>query len=309
MAENKTRSTKTKIYFWLKVDKKFFDNIFIKRLKSVQGGYAMTVIYIRLMLESLSSDCILYYEGYFENLAEELALKLDVSEDDINQTLAYFTKCGLIQIDSDNNASMLQAEAMVQQETDQASYMRKYRQEKKLEKENLTMLEENLTTLNSCKTEKELKKETELKRELKKEKDIKLDEDEESKTTSKQEIYIDNFDATTDFSKIRNIEDYLGDNYLTNRSDEELITGFTQYYLARVPDNYELNTLKKRLKTIDREILQQAYKQASMNGADTLAYIVATLKNWEKLNITSLDDWNKHELQRERTKQDDDLPF
>lgn len=100
-------------------------------MKSVQGGYAMTVIYIRLMLESLSSDCILYYEGYFENLTEELALKLDVSEDDINQTLAYFTRCGLIQIDSDNNAYMQQAEAMVQQETDQASYMRNYRKQKK----------------------------------------------------------------------------------------------------------------------------------------------------------------------------------
>ncbi|WP_192872373.1 phage replisome organizer N-terminal domain-containing protein, partial [Streptococcus suis] len=90
---------KTKVYFWLKIDKKFFDNIFIKRLKTVPGGYTMTVIYIRLMLESLDSDCILYYEGYFESLKEELALKLDVSEDDIDMTMAYFTKCGLIQID------------------------------------------------------------------------------------------------------------------------------------------------------------------------------------------------------------------
>lgn len=305
MAENKTRSTKTKIYFWLKVDKKFFDNIFIKRLKSVQGGYAMTVIYIRLMLESLADDCILYYEGYFENLAEELALKLDVSEDDINQTLAYFTKCGLIQIDDNQNAFMQQAEAMVEQETNWATYKRNNRRIG----QSPTKLENVQQMSNHSPTETELKKETELKRELKKEKDIKLDEDEESKTTSKQEIYIDNFDATTDFSKIRNIEDYLGDNYLTNLSDEELITGFTQYYLARVPDNYELNTLKKRLKTIDREILQQAYKQASMNGADTLAYIVATLKNWEELNITTLDDWNKHEAQREQEKYDNDLPF
>ncbi|RFE00912.1 Replication initiation and membrane attachment [Streptococcus parauberis] len=133
----------------------------------------------------------------------------------------------------------------------------------------------------------------------------------ESKTTSKQkkDIYIDSFDATEDFSKIRNIEDFLGDDYLTNLNDDELITGFTQYYLSRVPDTYELNTLKKRLKTIDREILQQAYKQASMNGADTLAYIVATLKNWEERNINTLDDWNKHELQREQEKDDDDLPF
>ena len=87
---------KTKIYFWLKVDKKFFDNLFIKRLKNMPGGYTMTVIYIRLMLESLEDDCILYYEGYFDSLVQELALKLDVSEDDINMTVAYFTKCGLI---------------------------------------------------------------------------------------------------------------------------------------------------------------------------------------------------------------------
>ena len=73
---------KTKIYFWLKVDKKFFDNLFIKRLKNMPGGYTMTVIYIRLMLESLEDDCILYYEGYFDSLVQELALKLDVSEDE-----------------------------------------------------------------------------------------------------------------------------------------------------------------------------------------------------------------------------------
>ena len=105
---------KTKIYFWLKVDKKFFDNIFIKRLKNTPGGYTMTVIYIRLMLESLESDCILYYEGYFNELTEELALKLDVSEDDIQMTMAYFTKCGLIQVDGDKNAELLQAKAMIE---------------------------------------------------------------------------------------------------------------------------------------------------------------------------------------------------
>ena len=115
---------KTKIYFWLKVDKKFFDNLFIKRLKNMPGGYTMTVIYIRLMLESLEDDCILYYEGYFDNLVQELALKLDVSEDDINMTVAYFTKCGLIQIDDDGHATLSQAKAMVESETNWAKYKR-----------------------------------------------------------------------------------------------------------------------------------------------------------------------------------------
>lgn len=183
MTEIKTRTSKTKIYFWLKVDKKFFDNIFIKRLKSVQGGYAMTVIYIRLMLESLSSDCILYYEGYFEKLAEELALKLDVSEDDINQTLAYFTKCGLIQIDEDNNAYMAQAEAMVEQETNWASYKRNMRRIGQSPKQ----LENVQPMSNSCPTEKELEKELDKEIESNQKKESKKEKEIEKKSNQKDD--------------------------------------------------------------------------------------------------------------------------
>ena len=148
---------KTKIYFWLKIDKKFFDNIFIKRLKTVPGGYTMTVIYIRLMLESLESDCILYYEGYFDNLKEELALKLDVSEDDIDMTMAYFTKCGLIQVDEDKNAELPQAKALVESETNWANYKREQRKKAKLEE-----VQPSLTISNSCPIEIEKEKEEEI---------------------------------------------------------------------------------------------------------------------------------------------------
>lgn len=154
---------KTKIYFWLKIDKKFFDNIFIKRLKTVPGGYTMTVIYIRLMLESLGSDCILYYEGYFDNLKEELALKLDVSEDDIDMTMAYFTKCGLIQVDEDKNAELPQAKALVESETNWANYKREQRKKAKLEE-----VQPSLTISNLCPTEIEIEKEKEIEEEIEK---------------------------------------------------------------------------------------------------------------------------------------------
>ena len=154
---------KTKIYFWLKIDKKFFDNSFIKRLKTVPGGYTMTVIYIRLMLESLESDCILYYEGYFDNLKEELALKLDVSEDDIDMTMAYFTKCGLIQVDEDKNAELPQAKALVESETNWANYKREQRKKAKLEE-----VQPSLTISNSCPIEIEIEKEKEIDKELEK---------------------------------------------------------------------------------------------------------------------------------------------
>ncbi len=143
---------KTKIYFWLKVDKKFFDNLFIKRLKNMPGGYTMTVIYIRLMLESLEDDCILYYEGYFDSLVQELALKLDVSEDDINMTLAYFTKCGLIQIDDDGHATLSQAKAMVESETNWAKYKRDQRKNSQ-DIPKLENVQSKETFSNSCPTE------------------------------------------------------------------------------------------------------------------------------------------------------------
>ena len=167
---------KTKIYFWLKIDKKFFDNIFIKRLKTVPGGYTMTVIYIRLMLESLESDCILYYEGYFDNLKEELALKLDVSEDDIDMTMVYFTKCGLIQIDEDKNAELPQAKALVESETNWANYKREQRKKGKLEE-----VQPSLTISNSCPTEIEIEKE------------IEIDEEIEKKTSSAPTAEISNY--------------------------------------------------------------------------------------------------------------------
>ncbi|WP_117286536.1 DnaD domain protein [Streptococcus intermedius] len=160
---------KTKIYFWLKVDKKFFDNIFIKRLKNMPGGYTMTVIYIRLMLESLESDCILYYEGYFNELTEELALKLDVSEDDIQMTMAYFTKCGLIQVDGDKNAELLQAKAMIESETNWAGYKREQRKQAKLD-----TVQNKRKKSNSCPTEIEIEKEIELELEAEEEKEKKI---------------------------------------------------------------------------------------------------------------------------------------
>lgn len=172
---------KTKIYFWLKVDKKFFDNVFIKRLKNMNGGYAMTVIYIRLMLESLESDCILYYDGFLESLVEELAIKLDVSEDDINMTMAYFTKCGLIQIDTEGNAELLQARAMLESETNWAKYKREERKVGQIP----TQLDNVQPMSNSCPTEIDI------------EKDIELEHKSKNKSNNQNKN-----NATADFSEI-----------------------------------------------------------------------------------------------------------
>lgn len=237
---------KTKVYFWLKIDKKFFDNLFIKRLKSMPGGYTMTVIYMRMMLESLESDCILYYEGYFETLKEELALKLDVSEDDISMTIAYFTQCGLIQIDEDKNAELTQAKALVQQETNHAAYMRSYRKEQQEKEKNLTLLSNNFTTLSTCKTEKEIDKELEL--------ELKLDKEyivEQNFPTEQSSEYIFpkwlDENSIKDLEKTKNKELWIPIVYLNQVANKryKFVDKTKKFLLARFNEGYTLEDFKQ----------------------------------------------------------------
>ena len=242
---------KTKIYFWLKVDKKFFDNLFIKRLKNMPGGYTMTVLYIRLMLESLEDDCILYYEGYFDSLVQELALKLDVSEDDINMTVAYFTKCGLIQIDDDGHATLSQAKAMVESETNWA----KYKRDQRKNSQNLPKLEnvQKLETVsNSCPTEKE--KEIEIDKELELELELKLDKEyivEQNSPTEQSSEYIFpewlDENSIKDLEKTKNKELWIPIVYLNQVANKryKFVDKTKKFLLARFNEGYTLEDFKQ----------------------------------------------------------------
>ena len=216
---------KTKIYFWLKVDKKFFDNLFIKRLKNMPGGYTMTVIYIRLMLESLEDDCILYYEGYFDSLVQELALKLDVSEDDINMTVAYFTKCGLIQIDDDGHATLSQAKAMVESETNWAKYKREQRKNSQ-DLPKLENVQNKKTISNSCPTEIEI--------ELDKDKELDKELDKEYILSGKP--------------------DFTFPDWLTPEMIEEITKGKPERYLVRIPLAYLNHSVGKNYKYLEKNL-------------------------------------------------------
>lgn len=150
-----------KVYFWLKLDQNFFKNLAIKQALRMPGGKDMIIVYQMLMLESLATDGVIYYEGMLPTIEKELAVRLDVKEEDIQMTLAYFKSVGLVQVDDSNNAEMLQVPAIIEQETDWARYKREQRRTLKLD--NVQHVS------NGCPTELEL--------ELEKEIDIELDVD------------------------------------------------------------------------------------------------------------------------------------
>lgn len=253
--------TKTKVYFWLKFDKKFFDNLFIKRLKSVSGGYAMTVIYIRLMLESLETDCILYYEGYFDNLIQELALKLDVSEDDVSMTIAYFTKCGLIQIDTDGNAKFPQAEALLEQETNWAQYKRKDRKVGQIP----TKLDNVQPMSNQCPTEIE----KEIEKEIESEEDIEL----------KQELNLD-------------IKTEAENRKLSSATADKSNFNIFEHYQERIGllDGFQLQQLEayQVIDGLEPDLIKIAIDKAADNSKRSFGYVNSILKSWAQNGIKTV---------------------
>ena len=158
-----------KVYFWLKLDQNFFKNLAIKQALRMPGGKDMIIVYQMLMLESLATDGVIYYDGMLPTLDKELAVRLDVKEEDIQMTLAYFKSVGLVQVDDSNNAEMLQVPALIEQETDWARYKREQRRTLKLD--NVQHVS------NGCPTELELELELEL------EKDIELEVDNKKPAT------------------------------------------------------------------------------------------------------------------------------
>ena len=90
-----------KRYFWLKLNQDFFDSKRIKKLRKMAGGDTYTIIYLKLQLLALNTDGVITWTGLEADVADELALDLDESPEDIKVTLSYMLHCGLAET-SDN---------------------------------------------------------------------------------------------------------------------------------------------------------------------------------------------------------------
>lgn len=124
--------SKTKIYFWLRLDNNFFKNLAIKQLRRMSGGDTYVLIYQKMMLQSLENQGFIYFEGVLYSLAEEIAMALDENVEDVQLTIAYFQSKGLLQIREENEIFLEQVPMLLDQETNWNRYKRQ--QNKKLEK-------------------------------------------------------------------------------------------------------------------------------------------------------------------------------
>jgi predicted phage replisome organizer len=119
-----------KRYYWLRLKEDFYDQKEIKKLRKIAGGDTYVVIYQRIQLLSLKTDGLIYFDGIEDDLAGELALELDESEDNVRITLQYMSRFGLIREVGTNKYEITTVAGLIGSESESAERVRRFRERK-----------------------------------------------------------------------------------------------------------------------------------------------------------------------------------
>ncbi|MGH1601577.1 phage replisome organizer N-terminal domain-containing protein [Campylobacter majalis] len=121
----------SKKLFWIKLNKDFFQDLKIKKIRSVAGGDTYTCIYLELLLLSLDDEGVIFYEGIEPSIEEELALKTGESIINIKAAFAIFESLGLLQRGEDDDVRFPKAVELSGGECESTERVRKFRAKQK----------------------------------------------------------------------------------------------------------------------------------------------------------------------------------
>ncbi|WP_165437028.1 phage replisome organizer N-terminal domain-containing protein [Streptococcus ruminantium] len=146
-----------KTFYFLKLEKDFFDKKEIKLLRRIAGGDTYTIIYLKMLLMSLSDEGFFYFENIGNDIAEEVAVSIEEDIENVSVTLSYLQKKGLLEIVETDKYYLNSMPEMVGQVTSNALRQRRFQAKKKQQ-----ALENNATiTQHNVEKEQELEKEQE----------------------------------------------------------------------------------------------------------------------------------------------------
>ena len=130
MAEGQKR------YYWLKLQNDFFSRKEIKRLRRIAGGDTLTIIYLKMLCRSLKDNGKLYYDGLDNDFVSELAMDIDEDTENVQITVNYLIKTGLLEQIDEIEYTLKDAESNTGSETAAAGRMRRCRAKKVTEMRN-----------------------------------------------------------------------------------------------------------------------------------------------------------------------------
>lgn len=158
--------TSKRRFYWLKLKNDFFSAKEIKKLRRIAGGDTFTIIYLKMLLKSLTSEGRLYFEGIEDTFVEELALDIDEDVDNVKVTVLFLQKQGLLLSGDEIEYTLPQAVENVGSEGISAERMRRFRKsriESLQSNSNVTPCNESVTPVKRlCNVEIEIEKEIDI---------------------------------------------------------------------------------------------------------------------------------------------------
>lgn len=194
-------SEKTKRFWWLKLREGFFDQTVIKKLRRTAGGDTYTIIYLKMQLLSLRNEGVILFENVEETLYEELALKLDEAEEDVQFTLLFLEKHKLIEVVNDREYMLPEAVKNMDSESDSAARMRNMRERRQIKSSQCNALPSQCAHSNvTCDTEREKEREKDI--------DISLSSDDDKTIRMDYQKIVDQFNSVCrSLPKVQSITD------------------------------------------------------------------------------------------------------
>ena len=161
-------SKENKRYYWLKLPQAYFSKIEQKKMRKQPNGKDMQIIYLRMMLACIDKSGVIYYQGVYDTIEEELAEEFDEDVELIKATISYLKDNGMITINESNDCCVPEVLEHIGSETASTQRSRECR-----EKQKALQCNTNATTRNTNETQCNTEIEKENREELNK--DIKID--------------------------------------------------------------------------------------------------------------------------------------
>ena len=234
MAEGQKR------YYWLKLQNDFFSRKEIKRLRRIAGGDTLTIIYLKMLCRSLKDNGRLYYDGLDNDFVSELAMDIDEDTENVQITVNYLIKTGLLEQIDEVEYTLKDAESNTGTETAVAARVRKHRERQKALQCNTDVTA--VKQLGNVEIEKEIEKEIdkEIEEEIEEEK-----KEERPASSNILKMYGDNIhpvSSPVEAEKLKALVDTHGETFVAKSIERAVMRNKRSLaYITGILNNWEAN--------------------------------------------------------------------
>lgn len=132
-----------KRYYWLKLKDDFFTQKTIKKLRRLENGDALTIIYLKLQLLAIKNDGKIFFENIEEDFIDEMSLAIDEDEKNIKRTLEFLEKNKMVEKISNEEFLFIETISCIGSETASNLRVKKYREKNRALQCNAQALQSN----------------------------------------------------------------------------------------------------------------------------------------------------------------------